>query len=441
VRKFLVLCSLALLLVAVGCGGGSSSNSNGNSSSSGSNTIAALSASNVAPVVVDGGPVSGVIQQNLAYTTVTICVPGSTTNCQTINHVQIDTGSSGLRMVGSQLSTVGPQLTNVNGTGSPLAECTQFLDGTFMWGAVKYADVYMGGPNNNGELAHSVPILVTQDSSVPSAPGNCATGPDDSSQAGLGANGLLGVGTLQYDCDVLGGSNACVTQIPSAMYYTCNSGNCSGSVAALNQQLRNPVSLFATDNNGVILELPAVGVGGQATAVQGALVFGIGTQANNGLGSAAVLTIDTNLAGYIADTDANYMGITTGFNGNSYPGSFLDSGSSANFFLDQAESGISACIVEGAPYYCPSSTQSHTATNQGTNGANHTIQFSVTSGATLVPSDNVAFSDLAAPNSSSTQALADDEFFDWGLSFFYGRNVYTSIYNVNSQGAFWAWLP
>ena len=50
---------------------------------------------------------------------------------------------------------------------------------------------------------------------------------------------------------------------------------------SLAQQVQNPATLFAADNNGVIVELPAVSV--PETSVSGSLVFGIGTQANNGL--------------------------------------------------------------------------------------------------------------------------------------------------------------
>ena len=38
---------------------------------------------------------------NILYVNVTICAPGSTTNCQTIDHVQVDTGSQGLRILSS----------------------------------------------------------------------------------------------------------------------------------------------------------------------------------------------------------------------------------------------------------------------------------------------------------------------------------------------------
>ena len=44
---------------------------------------------------------------------------------------------------------------------------------------------------------------------------------------------------------------------------------------------------FTGDNNGVILELAAVN--STAATVSGSLIFGIGTQSNNALGSAAVL--------------------------------------------------------------------------------------------------------------------------------------------------------
>jgi hypothetical protein len=42
---------------------------------------------------------------DLVFTTVTICAPGSTTNCQTIDHVQVDTGSVGLRIISSVLAS------------------------------------------------------------------------------------------------------------------------------------------------------------------------------------------------------------------------------------------------------------------------------------------------------------------------------------------------
>src|SRR5579862_3009903 len=63
---------------------------------------------NTLPVVVDAGP-SGLVAQNIVaantlYATVTICTPGSTSACQTIDHVQVDTGSIGLRIIQEAMS-------------------------------------------------------------------------------------------------------------------------------------------------------------------------------------------------------------------------------------------------------------------------------------------------------------------------------------------------
>jgi hypothetical protein len=223
----------------------------------------------------------------------------------------------------------------------------------------------------------------------------------------------------------------------------------------LNEQVRNPVSLFTTDNNGVIFELPAVPIGGGTgvAAGQGSLVFGIGTQSNNGLGSAVVLTLDSN------PNDAAWSGFTTVYNGVSYPnaaenatliangsasfGSFLDSGSNGYFFLDQPQSGIPNC----GDWYCPTTAETLNATNEATGGNSRGVQFSISNADTLFSTSFVAFSDLAGPNTTGTPNSVDqaaDGYFDWGLPFFYGRNVYTSIWNVTPPsgvpaGPFWAY--
>jgi hypothetical protein len=74
------------------------------------------------------------------------------------------------------------------------------------------------------------------------------------------------------------------------------------------------------------------------------------------------------------------------------------------------------------------------------------VQFNLSNADTLNFSFS-AFSDVGGPNTpgspdSATQAA--DGFFDWGLPFFYGRNVYTAIWNVTPPsgvpaGPFWAY--
>ena len=100
------------------------------------------------------------------------------------------------------------------------------------------------------------------------------------------------------------------------LYDECPTSGYVVAAESLAQQVQNPVTL-AADNNGVIVELPAVSV--PETSVSGSLVFGIGTQANNGLNGATVYSVDAN---------GNFI---TTYKGQSHNTSFIDSGSSAIF--------------------------------------------------------------------------------------------------------------
>lgn len=198
-----------------------------------------LLSSNVAPVVVDGGPGLSCtnntcyIETNVAYTTVTVCAPGTAT-CQVIDHVAIDTGSVGLRIpVGVLNANLLAALPNVN-PATPVAACVQFLDQSYFWGSVRVADVKMGGAGNNSELASSVPIHVMGDPAFPNVPSSCSTvnkvgggtttGTEEDTVSALGAKGLIGLGALQYDCDAFGGGNVCTdtNTVPPGTYYTCH---------------------------------------------------------------------------------------------------------------------------------------------------------------------------------------------------------------------------
>jgi hypothetical protein len=132
-------------------------------------------------------------------------------------------------------------------------------------------------------------------------------------------------------------------------------------------------------------------------------------------------------------------------------GSFIDSGSNGIFFLDQPTSGIQDCSSSSnAPgFYCPGSTESLTAYNQATGSTTRSqVAFSVSNATSLFNTGKTAFSDLAGPNTTgaslSSAVKAADGFFDWGLSFFFGRNVYTAIQGVTPPsgvpaGPFWAY--
>jgi hypothetical protein len=385
------------------------------------------SVDNVQPIVVNGGPTadssSGYIYPNAAFTSVTVCVPG-TSNCQTIDGILVDTGSVGLTLLSSSTYSGGaltltlPQQTI---DGNPLAEIVQYADGSYVWGPTQIADVKIAG-----ESASSVPIHVL-DHYFYTIPTDFSIGggPEEDTLQSLGANGILGVGQYQQDC-----GGACVATAgespPTGTYYECSASGCQPVFVPLSQQVQNPVSMFSQDNNGVIVTLPVVS--GAEVTVSGSLIFGIGTQSNNGLGSATVYTLNQDYS------------ITTIYNNQTMPNSYIDSGSNGYFFWD---STITQCPTSGtndyaSGYYCPSATLNLSATNKGANGTSGTITFSVGNATTLFSgstSNYAAFSTLAGPNTPTDS-------FDWGLPFFYGRTVYTAIQGMNTpagQGPYWAY--
>ena len=165
----------------------------------------------------------------------------------------------------------------------------------------------------------------------------------------LGANGVLGVGLFVND---------------GQLYYNCNPTsrfNDCRTTLTVAQQVQNPVALFPTDNNGVVLQLPAVSSGG-AVRVDGQMVFGIDTQSNNRLGDAKV--IQTDSSGFF----------TTIYRGVTMPNSFIDSGSNGIYFDD---SSLRNCAGNNTGFYCPLTTQSLTATMTLKGGATDVVPFDI----------------------------------------------------------------
>lgn len=400
----------ALLLVCMalaGCGGGGSSGGSAASSQAGaaspasspgaasapstppnasaSTSVPQSTTPNVQPIAVTTAPG---LTRNMLTTSVTVCQPG-TSNCATIDNIQVDTGSQGLRILASALPA-NLALAAI-GSGSGVAgECAVF-GGGYAWGSVRSADVRMAG-----QLAASIPIQLIADPTLPTVPSGCAgSGPSMLTVASLRANGILGVGLFAADC-----GSACVNAALPRWYYNCDaSGACVSSTQALAQQVTNPVSQFPLDNNGVVIDLPAIADAG-AASVSGSMIFGIGTQANNALGGASVVK---------ANTQTGYVVTSSG--GQTYAQSYVDSGSNALFFND---SQLPRCGY----WYCPSSTQTASASIVGTDGATNTVSFAIGNSSALFASANNAFDNLAGMASNS---------FGWGLPFFFGRRVYTAI--------------
>ena len=370
-----------------------------------------VNVNNSAPLVVDGGPtVNGVSvgYVNGAYATVTVCTPATTT-CQTIDHVLVDTGSVGFRVLASALGsvTLPGQLAS---DSNPLAECFVQPAG-YAWGPVSLAQVQVAG-----EIASSIPVQVIAPSNFSSVPASCSsqtTGGALNSVSTLKANGILGIGVFAQDC-----GNTCATNTTAPnTYYSCPSAGCGAILAAINTQVTNPITMFPNDNNGSLIGLPPVFSGG-STNIQGSLIFGIGTQPNNGLVNASVYAV--------TPTGLNPGSFVTTFNSTAYPGA-ISSGANANYFLSSAITGYPPCTINTA-YYCPSSDQTVAVTNTGTNGTSGSVSLIVSNGDTLLSSGNTSFSNLAGPGTGRTGGLL------FGLPFFYGRTVFTAINGASTPG-------
>jgi hypothetical protein len=369
-------------------------------------------ASNVAPVTVNAGPtVNGqpIGDVNLLFTSVTICTPGSTTACQTIDNIQVDTQSYGLRIIASALSSSVSLPAETDANNNPLAECAQFADG-YSWGSLHTADMKIAQ-----ETASGIPVQVIGDPTYANVPADCSSaGAQEDTVATFGANGILGIGPFDEDC-----AN-CTTGTQSGHYYACPTpSTCQDAAVLVAQEVGNPVYHFATDNNGVIVELPSVPAAGSPT-VSGSLVFGIDTQQNNVTQSSTFLYADTN-----GDVTAIYKG-------NSLPNSVFDTGSNANYIPDTT---IPTCPDN--PFMCPSSTLSTSVTNTDASGTLSAVTLDIANADTLFSTNPTftAFSNLAAQNSDPTSLV-------WGMPFFYGRHVYVAFNgrtNTAGTGPFYSY--
>ena len=420
--EVLVLVVAALLLLA-GCGGGGNSVETrcvGNCSGltpgqAGPEVVVSEpSGDNTVEVRVDRGPDTGFALgvTNLPYVSVRVCAPGSSTACTTVDHVFLDTGSIGFRVLKSAVASIGLPLTTKD--GGTVAECYPFVIGA-VWGPLARADVALGG-----ELAANIPVQLIDDGSPaqPAAPADCTTAANGellSSATRLQAKGVLGVGMLRYDCGLACEAGSYAGAV--TLYQRCDSAGCTALAVPAEEQLANPVAHFAVNNNGTLIVLPAVPDNG-ASLARGRLVFGIGTQTNNQPPAAGtLLRVQTD------PTTPDYLYVASTIAGRRYANSYFDSGSNGLFFEDAVLP--TRCVGSGAgsSWYCPASTQARSALLSDPYGNSATVPFSIVSADLLFAAPNVAYATLGGRAGAS-----DPDTFVWGLPFFYGRTVYTSIW-------------
>lgn len=429
--------SAALSLSACG-GGGSSNNSSSQSSGSGSGSSAGNGASNnaanpasnptggsnpppsntnslaadasAAPVSWQGASNAIPVQVssasnfiNFPLVSVTICTPGSnaSSGCTTIPNVLLDTESFGLRLFASAVpSTTLQTLTHATTSsgGANVDECATFGSGN-AWGSVRLADIKMAG-----EVAPSVPVQIIADTVVSQPPSECSGYGVLDQPSALGANGILGIGVALNDC-----GSACATKTANGSYYGDGTVAATPATVAIANQVTNPVTRFAFDNNGVIVEMAQVSDQGAPSAT-GTLVFGIDTQANNALAGTNATLIHTDSTG---DFRARY-------NGGASVNAFMDSGSNSLNFQD------STLPQNLHSFYLPSTTISRTAVLTNNSGGEQTsVAFNIANATALFTAVNYAFNDLAAYLPLTV---------DFGIPFFYGRHVYYVIGNGTTPG-------
>jgi hypothetical protein len=419
-----MLAAIVGLAVLAGCGGGSSS-SGGSSGGGGTTPVA-----NTVSVAVNSGPTGTAM--NFLYVSVTVCYPNSTTSCTTINNVQVDTGSSGLRLLASALGS-SVSLTPVAPSGSPVYECYAFADGSYAWGPVMLADVSFP---EAGEKAASLPIqVINSPGSGVAVPSTCSQGlgRNRGTVAELQANGILGIGVTPQDC---GAACAPPASPVPPYYWQCPSSGCSLSSLATALQVSNPVLFFSSDNNGVAIYLPSIPATG-APSVAGTLTFGIGTQADNALSSnAKVFMLSENAQGYNS--------IYATYNIGPFP-AYVDSSDSFLFFLDATT--VNAGLTGGASVtyctqnyglYCTSSPVTLPFTATDAFGSSEQVSLTIGDATTLLNSSvlnggsNTAFSNLAGGLPSAS------DYVDLGLPFFYGKIVYIGIVNSAAPAGYYA---
>lgn len=379
-------------------GNNDNSNDNNDSKDTGNDTPPTPPvADNVVPITIATDDVVGRVV-NMPYVSVKFCVPGAqgASQCAVVDHMLLDTGSVGVRVMSSALGALAARLPAQSGASNdpdgtaPIAECALFASG-YTWGPIRKADIGMGG-----KTASNLPVQVIGDSAYASSPMDCSTHgiKGMNSTAMLGANGIVGISHLAHD-----NPDAAQALIAASYYYCPKPSTCTTASVPLDKQTAHPVPAFATDNNGTIIRLPALPPMGQAS-VSGELVFGIGTRANNALPDKPTML------------NVSDRGIFTTFYKQRWISSVIDSGSNGLFFADSS-------IPVSLGWFAPALTQNLSAVMMSNTGdVQLNVPFSIANAANLFAIGYAAHDNLGANMTS---------LFLWGLPFFYGRNVYTAL--------------
>lgn len=364
---------------------------------------------NVSPMVVDGFPCksggkAGEINwPQVPYVSVKICSPGSLANCQVIDHVIVDSGSTGLRVAYSALS---PKLRSgfkklplKSSFGKTLTECEAYIS-SYVYGPIAQADVHIAGEsarNTQLQIFGHPRYRVTRDCKRQG-------GDEMDSTQSFGGNGLIGVSFYLRD--------------DHALYYNCqpNTSFCKANTTF--PGIPNTVSQFATNNNGAVLSFPPLSTPDSSTPIEGTLAFGISTQSNNtpGVNTLALL----NDGGTTSDSGTFEAKI-----GSNWSNAYIDSGTDTVYFYDDQNSALKACPSTSyyAGWYCPLATQHLTfnLADAGTTKTQGYLHFTVANPRNTFTSSTIAYDNIGGVSSPSSNL---DNSMAFGLSVFFGNKMY-----------------
>jgi hypothetical protein len=401
-KRLFMLVALASALVA--CGGGSSAPQQ---------EVLLANSVNVVDLLVDGGPDGNGV--NRLFTSVTICKPGNATLCKTIDHVLVDTGSVGLRLLASEVPTQWQLSAAKTTSGNVLLGCANFLDGSFAWGPLALADVKLGGLT-----AADTTVQLVGHSDYDRFQSQCsASGDPIITPSDLGAKGILGLGLSKQDC-----GSACAVQgrrgAQNGKYFSCTNAACTsvtGTTLATDKQLQQVVARFPTDNNGLAIQMNSVPSAGAASAT-GKMVFGLGTRSNNQFPTLQVLA--TTSQGYLLGALSSNSALA----GGSFSSTFLDTGSNGIFF----DSNLPNCgYPNDSGFYCPLADVVLSVAFGSAGSGQAKKSFTITNAAALFQKGNTALPTLGG-------TLNVQGFLDLGLPFFYGKTVVIGIDGMAATG-------
>lgn len=352
---------------------------------------------NVVPLVVDRG-YNG-LASNTSFITLTVCIP-NTNDCQVLDHVFVDTGSTGLRINQSALNI---NLRSINFYESTIYQCMKFGEG-YTFGPAATADVRIGG-----ETAKNIPVQVFNDVDHSNVPTDCSNGLPFADLNNFGAKAIVGVNPYSNPNNNYTGVYTCRESQPCAKVE-----NPREIPVQLNL---NPVVAFSKDNNGLIINLPPVNFA-ESSALVGYMVFGLDTQNNNQVNSSPVKVLGSSNP----DFQVGYFHANSNSLNSSY--AIFDSGYQTYYFYDANMAQCTLPNPDGHSYYCPNSFPQYWSSRISSyNSADIVGEISA-----LIINYEVTLGlhDTVVPGLGEVASQVDNLTI-YGLPFFFGKRVYIGL--------------